>query len=344
MKKGTTTYSYDSMGNLLKVVLPDNRVITYKVDARGRRIAKYIDGVFIYGFVYGDQLNPIAKVDESGNIIEYYVYGLKSNIPEYVVKDNVKYKIISDHLGSPLEVRATTGGLPVLSCKYDSFGNIIEESGDFELPFRFAGGIWDEDTKLIRFGVRDYDPEVGRWTSVEPLGFAGSRNWYVYSTDDPVGKIDLDGRAYTCKRPLKGIGGIWGPFYHEYICTDSGVCSGFTTRANKLMLYLFNFTPLLIFGNEGATTSKEEDNPEVEGTSCEYLGKDDDCMDKCLKNEFKKPKPRYRLLLFNCQSWAKSTYNKCESKCNKNFEVHKSWIPYKVPKLPEILNEGKYKY
>ena len=59
-----------------------------------------------------------------------------------------------------------------------------------------AGGIWDEDTKLIRFGVRDYDPETGRWTSVEPLGFAGSRNWYVYAGNDGVNFVDLDGNWY----------------------------------------------------------------------------------------------------------------------------------------------------
>ena len=57
-----------------------------------------------------------------------------------------------------------------------------------------ARGIWDEDTGLIRFGVRDYDPEVGRWTSKEPLGFSGSRNWYSYCDDDPVNYWDLDGR------------------------------------------------------------------------------------------------------------------------------------------------------
>jgi len=57
-----------------------------------------------------------------------------------------------------------------------------------------TGGIWDEDTKLIRFGVRDYDPEVGRWTSVEPLGFAGNCNWYVYAGNDGVNYLDLDGR------------------------------------------------------------------------------------------------------------------------------------------------------
>jgi RHS repeat-associated protein len=123
------------------------------------------------------------------------IYGLKSNIPEYIIKNNEKYKIISNHLGSPIEIaEASMGALPVLQMKYDSFGNIIEQNGDFEIPFGFAGGLWDKDTKLTRFGVRDYDSETGRWTSKEPLGFAGTRNFYVYAGNDGVNHVDLDGR------------------------------------------------------------------------------------------------------------------------------------------------------
>lgn len=29
------------------------------------------------------------------------------------------------------------------------------------------------DTKLIRFGARDYDPTIGRWTTKYPIGFPG---------------------------------------------------------------------------------------------------------------------------------------------------------------------------
>ena len=77
---------------------------------------------------------------------------------------------------------------------FDTFGNIISDSAPaFELPFRFAGGIYDKDTNLIRFGVRDYDPEVGRWTSKEPLGFSGARNWYVYAGNDGVNYVDVNG-------------------------------------------------------------------------------------------------------------------------------------------------------
>jgi len=164
--EGTTKYTYDAMGNLIRVILPNNRGIIYEIDARGRRINKTVNHVFKYGFIYKDQLNPIAKVDENGTILETYVYGLKSNIPEYVIKGQQKYKIISNHLGSPVIVLDSNNNI-VKKIKYDTFGNIIEEDGDFELPFRFAGGLYDEDTKLVRFGARDYDTETGRWTSQE---------------------------------------------------------------------------------------------------------------------------------------------------------------------------------
>ena len=94
-----------------------------------------------------------------------------------MIKNNKKYKIISDHLGSPVMIVDSSNNV-VKEIKYDTFGNVVSDSAPaFELPFRFAGGIWDEDTKLIRFGVRDYDPEVGRWTSKEPLGFSGARSF-----------------------------------------------------------------------------------------------------------------------------------------------------------------------
>ncbi|HHH46990.1 MAG TPA: RHS repeat-associated core domain-containing protein [Thiotrichales bacterium] len=62
-------------------------------------------------------------------------------------------------------------------------------------PFGFAGGLYDPDAGLVRFGARDYDAEVGRWTAVDPILFAGGdTNLYGYVLNDPVNGFDPDGK------------------------------------------------------------------------------------------------------------------------------------------------------
>ncbi len=61
-------------------------------------------------------------------------------------------------------------------------------------PFGFAGGLYDSDTKLVRFGARDYDAVTGRWTNRDPLLFGGGvSNLHEYSVDDPINCIDPNG-------------------------------------------------------------------------------------------------------------------------------------------------------
>ena len=61
-------------------------------------------------------------------------------------------------------------------------------------PFGFAGGIYDKDTGLVRFGARDYDPSAGRWTQKDASQFGGGTNFYAYAFNDPINWIDLTGR------------------------------------------------------------------------------------------------------------------------------------------------------
>ena len=62
----------------------------------------------------------------------------------------------------------------------------------------FAGGLYDSDTNLVRFGARDYDAEIGRWTSKDPIGFDGEdSNLYGYTFNDPINWIDIDGMHYA---------------------------------------------------------------------------------------------------------------------------------------------------
>ncbi len=192
----TTRYTYDVLDNLLQVQLPDGRNIDYVVDGQNRRIAKKINGSIVQGFLYKDQLNPIAELDTSNAIIARFVYAGKSNVPAYMEKDGETYRIISDHLGSPrLVVNSTTGEI-VQRMDYDAFGNITLDTNPGFQPFGFAGGLYDQDTQLTRFGARDYDPVTGRWTAKDPIGFAGKQtNLYTYVNNEPVNFIDPTGLA-----------------------------------------------------------------------------------------------------------------------------------------------------
>jgi RHS repeat-associated protein len=94
-------------------------------------------------------------------------------------------------LGSPLFVIDTSTGTVAQELDYDDFGNIIFDTNPGFQPFGFAGGIYDNHTKLTHFGARDYDAETGRWTSKDTIKFAGGdMNLYGYVIGNPVNWID----------------------------------------------------------------------------------------------------------------------------------------------------------
>ena len=71
-------------------------------------------------------------------------------------------------------------------------------------PIGFAGGLYDPDTKLVRFGARDYDASVGRWTSKDPVLAIEPVNFYAYANDDPLNWTDELGlRAYSERETKK---------------------------------------------------------------------------------------------------------------------------------------------
>jgi RHS repeat-associated protein len=204
----TTHYTYDVLGNLMQVRLPGDVRIDYIVDGENRRIGKMVNGSLVQGFLYKDQLNPIAELDGDNNVISRFVYGAKVNVPDYMIKEGVTYRIVSDHLGSPrLVVNAETGDVEQ-RMDYDAWGNVLEDTNPGFQPFGFAGGLYDQQTLLIRFGFRDYDPINGRWPVKDPIAFNGSHaNLYTYAVNDPVNAFDPVGLWSFSVGAYGGIGG-----------------------------------------------------------------------------------------------------------------------------------------
>ena len=205
----TTRYDYDVLSNLVAVTLPDTTRIDYVIDGKNRRVGKKVNGALVQGFLYGDSLNPVAELDGSGAVVSRFVYGSKSNVPDYLIKGGVTYRIISDHLGSPRLVIDMTDGSVTQRMDYDVFGNVIADTNPGFQPFGFAGGLYDRDTGLVRFGARDYDPETGRWTNKDVIGFqAADTNLYGYVLNDPVNFVDASGKFFNLG--LAAVGAIVG--------------------------------------------------------------------------------------------------------------------------------------
>jgi len=189
-----TQYNYDVFGNLRTVTLPDATQIEYLIDGQNRRIGKKINGALTQGFLYQNDLEPVAELDASNNIVSRFVYGTRSNTPDYMSKNGATYRIITDQLGSVrLVVDVSTGNI-AQRIDYDEFGVVLLDTNPNFQPFGFAGGIYDSNTKLTRFGARDYDAETGSWTTKDAALFSGgTSNLYQYAFSDPINFIDLTG-------------------------------------------------------------------------------------------------------------------------------------------------------
>ena len=213
------TYQYDALGNLLVVTLANGKKISYVIDPQSRRVGKKVNGTLAAGFIYDDD-RLVAQLNASNAIVSQFIYASSDSVPDYMLTGGVIYRIFSDHLGSPrLIVNASTGQIAE-RIDYDEFGNVTTDTNPGFQPFGFAGGLYDQDTKLVRFGARDYDASIGRWTAKDPILFSGSdSNLYGYALNDPVNLTDPNGldnvpdvfgeslpsKAQRAQPPKKGV-------------------------------------------------------------------------------------------------------------------------------------------
>ena len=219
-----TTYAYSSRGESLHVVLPDSRVIEYVHDPLGRRIAKKISGSIIEKYLWQGLTRLLAVYDGSDNLLVRFEYA-DGRMPVAMTTGGATYYLAYDQVGS-LRVVADSSGTVVKRIDYDSFGNIISDSApSFGVPFGFAGGLYDKDTSLVRFGFRDYDPDTGRWTAKDRIFFnGGDANLYGYVLNGPVSWVDPLGLAK---------GDWWDPRTYVALAFSTSVAGQGTTTSTE---------------------------------------------------------------------------------------------------------------
>jgi len=126
----------------------------------------------------------------------------------------------NDLLGSPIASTNETGGL-VWKETYKPYGErVINDPESADNTLWYTGKAHDDETGLSYFGARYYDPIVGRFMAVDPVGFQESNpasfNRYAYANNNPYKHVDPDGEF-----PVFLLAFAAYDFYDAYQATGS---------------------------------------------------------------------------------------------------------------------------
>ncbi len=103
----------------------------------------------------------------------------------------------TDGLGSVVAASDDSGNL-LWRKEYAPYGEQLDSTSENE-KLAYTGKEHDDVTGLTYFGARYYDPHLGRFMSVDPVGFVESNpmsfNRYAYANGNPYRFIDPDGRS-----------------------------------------------------------------------------------------------------------------------------------------------------
>ena len=101
----TYSFAYDLSSNLRSVEASGatSASIAYVIDGLNHRIGKTLTpssgSVVSEGLLYDEQGRVVAELDGSNNVLSMFVYGLKPNVPDYMMRGGVAYRIVSDWRG-----------------------------------------------------------------------------------------------------------------------------------------------------------------------------------------------------------------------------------------------------
>ena len=216
-QRGSDVFHYGPNGELL-FAEANGKTIDYTYDALGRRTARSA-GTNTTQYLYGNPLD-VQQVTASvykGTVTAYYYN--ESGLLFSFDRGGARYYVTTDGVGTPQSI-FDSSGKAVKSYQFDSFGVLLGDSNpDFELSLGYAGGIADSDTKLVRFGYRDYDPASGRWTVRDPIIYDSMQaNLYGYVNNNPVMFRD------PCGLFCIGVSGYAGLGGGASVCfTDEGI-------------------------------------------------------------------------------------------------------------------------
>ncbi|HSD17233.1 MAG TPA: RHS repeat-associated core domain-containing protein [Thermomonas sp.] len=218
-KTGTSggTYTFDYGNRLRTVVAPAAPTLTYnyRYDAGGRRVRQDVAGASLKYSYYSNDGLVVWQRDEPGSKRISNIYFAGSLVAEYsrpIGSNTVTLSYLhTDALGSPI-AKTNSSGTVIETSEYEPYGDLLNRANDDRMGY--TGHVMDAASGLTYMQQRYYDPQIGRFLSVDPVAAdsATGNNFhrYGYANNSPYRFTDPDGRQATSDNIL-GCGGAGTP-------------------------------------------------------------------------------------------------------------------------------------
>ncbi|WP_437909499.1 RHS repeat-associated core domain-containing protein [Sorangium sp. So ce327] len=229
-QEATTSYEWNGAGLLSAVVRPDGVRIEHVYDPFARRLEKRVlrrdeggrmDTLSTTRFIWdGDTLVHEIKREwgpEGDRVTQERTYCTDEETSAPWAQKDARsggdavsaewYYYLNDPVGRPERLLDAAGNV---ACELDRtvWGAARPREGArTETPLRFLGQYYDDETGLAYNRYRYYDPAVGRYISVDPVGLLGGQNGFSYAGNRPTKMVDPMGLMFSTTTGRKDANG-----------------------------------------------------------------------------------------------------------------------------------------
>ena len=205
------TYTWNGE-NCLVCAENDDTKVEMSYDYMGRRFEKkvYTKGLLnLYTwtlqkhrkFAY-DGYKLVAEFDAMNNdalLANYLWQPVGLDVPLRATIDGDACYFVADGNKNVIELRDAMG-VVADDYTYTPFGGVTA-SGSTDNPFRFSSEYHDDETELVYYNYRYYNPMLGRWINRDPIEEQGGSNLYTMANNNTISRFD--------------ILGLWGADIHK---------------------------------------------------------------------------------------------------------------------------------
>ena len=192
------TYTYNGENRITQAT-KGSISVTMTYDYAGRRISKTVTASGVvqnaYKYVYdGFKLIAVYNNNDLVMTFTWQPESLGMDVPVSMTYGGVTYYYVTDG-NKNVTALLDASGNRVAEYVYGPFGQTVSAAGSMAQinPFRFSSEFHDDETGLVYYNYRYYNPELGRWTKRDPIEEDGGVNMYSVLHNNMCDFFDLLG-------------------------------------------------------------------------------------------------------------------------------------------------------